>query len=118
MLQKNLDLLHGPVFPALTRLALPIMGTSFVQMAYNMTDMLWIGRLGSDAVAAVGASGMYMWLAGGVAVMPRMGGQVKTGHAMGADRPGKPPSMPARLFRWESWPDFSTESSPCFFPDR
>ena len=40
MLQKNLDLLHGPVFPALTRLALPIMGTSFVQMAYNMTDML------------------------------------------------------------------------------
>lgn len=89
MLQKNLDLLHGPVLPALTRLALPIMGTSFVQMAYNMTDMLWIGRLGSDAVAAVGASGMYMWLAGGVAVMPRMGGQVKTGHAMGAGQTGE-----------------------------
>jgi putative MATE family efflux protein len=43
------------------------MGTQFMQMLYNMTDMFWLGRLSSDAVAASGASGMYMWL--GVAPM-------------------------------------------------
>ena len=83
-MKQNLDLLHGPIFPSLTKLALPIMATSFVQMAYNMTDMIWIGRIGSGAVAAVGASGMYMWLSNGIATMPKMGGQVKTGHAIGA----------------------------------
>ena len=45
---------------ALTKLALPIMATSLIQMAYNMIDMIWIGRLGSSAVASVGAAGMYM----------------------------------------------------------
>lgn len=83
-MKRNLDLLHGPIFPSLTKLALPIMATSFVQMAYNMTDMIWIGRIGSGAVAAVGASGMYMWLANGIATMPKMGGQVKTGYSIGA----------------------------------
>ena len=88
-MSKQVDLLHGPVFPALSKLALPIMATSFVQMAYNMTDMLWIGRLGSGAVTAVGASGMYMWLANGISTMPRIGGQVKTGHAIGAGENGR-----------------------------
>ena len=54
-MKKNIDMLHGPVLPALTKLALPIMATSLIQMAYNLTDMIWIGRLGSNAVAAVGA---------------------------------------------------------------
>ena len=62
-MQKNVDLLNGPVLPSLTRLAIPIMATSLIQMAYNLTDMIWIGRISSDAVAAVGAAGMYMWLA-------------------------------------------------------
>ena len=52
-MKKNIDMLHGPVLPALTKLALPIMATSLIQMAYNLTDMIWIGRLGSNAVAAV-----------------------------------------------------------------
>ena len=61
----------GIDFPSLTKLALPIMATSLVQMAYNMTDMIWIGRISSDAVAAVGAAGMYMWLANGLATLAK-----------------------------------------------
>ena len=45
-MQKHIDLLHGPVLSSLTRLAIPIMATSLIQMAYNLTDMIWIGRLG------------------------------------------------------------------------
>ncbi len=85
-MQKNVDLLNGPVLPSLTRLAIPIMATSLIQMAYNLTDMIWIGRIGSNAVAAVGAAGMFMWLSNGLASLPKMGGQVHAGYSLGAGR--------------------------------
>lgn len=59
-MQKNIDMLNGPVLKSLTKLAIPIMATSLIQMAYNLTDMIWIGRIGSNAVASVGAAGMFM----------------------------------------------------------
>lgn len=83
-MKQRLNLLEGPIASTLAKLAFPIMGTSLIQMAYNLTDMIWIGRVSSNAVAAVGAAGMYMWLANGLATIPRMGGQVKTAHALGA----------------------------------
>lgn len=83
-MKQQIDLLEGPILPSLTKLAIPIMATSLVQMAYNMIDMIWIGRISSDAVAAVGAAGMYMWLSNGLATLAKMGGQVKVGHALGA----------------------------------
>lgn len=82
-MKKNIDLLNGNIVKSLTELALPIMATSLVQTAYNLTDMAWIGMVGSDAVAAVGAAAMYTWLSSGVVTMARMGGQVKAAHAYG-----------------------------------
>ena len=81
---KQVDLLNEPILPALARLAVPIMATSLVQMAYNLTDMAWIGRLGSGAVTAVGTAGMYSWLSQGIAILAKTGGQVKVAHALGA----------------------------------
>lgn len=83
LVKKNIDLLNGNILASLTELALPIMATSLVQTAYNLTDMAWIGMVGSDAVAAVGAAAMYTWLSSGVATLARMGGQVKSAHAYG-----------------------------------
>lgn len=83
-MSKRIDLLKGSIFKSLTALAMPIMATSLIQMAYNMTDMLWIGNLSSNAVAAVGSAGMYVWLSQGFTTLSRMGGQVKVGHAYGA----------------------------------
>lgn len=85
-MSKNINLLEGDILPSLTKLAFPIMATSLVQMAYNMTDMIWIGRISSNAVAAVGAAGMYMWFANGIATLSRIGGQVKVGHSIGEGR--------------------------------
>lgn len=82
--EKQIDLLHGSIPVSLTTLALPIMATAMVQMAYNLTDMAWIGILGSDSVAAVGAAGMFTWFASGVGVIAKMGGQVTVAHALGA----------------------------------
>ncbi len=61
------------------------MMTSMLQMAYNLTDMAWIGRLGSNAVTAVGSAGMYLWLSSGIVTLARMGGQVKVAHSLGGN---------------------------------
>lgn len=85
-MRKSIDLLEGPILPSMAGLALPIMGTSLMQMAYNLTDMIWIGRISSNAVAAVGAAGMYLWLSSGFSTLSRVGGQVLTGQSLGAGR--------------------------------
>lgn len=83
-MKEKINLLEGSIAGSLAKLALPIMGTSLIQMAYNLTDMIWIGRISSNAVAAVGAAGMYMWLSSGFAILARMGGQVLMGQSLGA----------------------------------
>lgn len=77
------DITEGNVFKALFRLALPIMGTSFVQMAYNMTDMLWVGRIGSRAVAAVGTAGFFTWLGVAFILISRVGAEVGVAQSVG-----------------------------------
>ena len=77
------DLLRGSILKALVAMSLPIMATSLLQMAYNMTDMIWIGRVGSNSVAAVGAAGMFVNLANGLSAFLRVGGQVNVAHAYG-----------------------------------
>ena len=55
-MQGTKNLTEGVISRQLFNLAMPIMGTSFIQMAYSITDMAWVGRLGSEAVAAIGRS--------------------------------------------------------------
>ena len=87
MYEKNqsIDLLHGPIFKSLSLLAIPIMATYFIQMAYNLVDMLWIGYLGSGAVASIGVSGNFMYLANGLVNMPKIGSQALVGQSLGAN---------------------------------
>ena len=80
------DLLKGNILRALVAMALPIMATSLLQMAYNMTDMIWIGRVGSNSVAAVGAAGMFVNLSMGITAFLRVGGQVNVAHSFGAGK--------------------------------
>lgn len=85
-MKTRINLLEGKILPALSTLALPIMATSLIQMAYNLIDMIWIGKIGASAVASVGAAGMFMWLSNGLATLAKMGGQIKVGHALGAQK--------------------------------
>ena len=85
-MKTRINLLEGNILPALSALALPIMATSLIQMAYTLIDMIWIGKIGASAVASVGAAGMFMWLSNGLATLAKMGGQIKVGHALGAQK--------------------------------
>lgn len=83
MISGAKDLTQGPILRQLYNLAIPIMGTSFVQMAYNLTDMAWVGRLGSESVAAVGSVGILTWMASSIALLNKVGSEVSVGHSVG-----------------------------------
>ena len=82
-MKQSYNLTEGKVVQALFRVALPIMGTSLVQLAYNLTDMIWVGRIGARAVAAVGTAGFFTWLAMAFILIPRTGAQVGVAQAIG-----------------------------------
>ncbi|MFQ9473568.1 MAG: MATE family efflux transporter [Oscillospiraceae bacterium] len=97
---KEQNLREGSIFLGLSRLALPIMLTSFIQMAYNLVDMIWIGRIGSGAMAAVGAAGIYLW----IFRQPHLGGpdepaEIRVAHAIGAGEEEKAKSYATAAFQ-------------------
>ena len=77
------NLTKGPILKTLTKLAIPIMASSFLGTLYNITDMAWIGLLGAKAVAGVGVGGMFTWLSQGLVSLARMGGQVQVAQHIG-----------------------------------
>lgn len=79
------NLTTGNIESTLTRLAVPIMGTSFVQTAYNLTDMFWVGKMGSDAVAAVGTAGFFMWFAFSLILLSKVGAEVFVAQHLGRE---------------------------------
>jgi putative MATE family efflux protein len=80
---KTNYLTEGSIVRAMFKLALPIMGTSFIQVAYNMTDMIWVGRVGSRAVASVGTAGFFMWMAMAFILIPKIGAEVGVAQSVG-----------------------------------
>lgn len=98
-MSKQVNLLEGSILGKLSVLALPIMMTAFVQMAYNLVDMVWIGQLGSNAVAAVGAAGTYLWIADSCTSVAKTGGQIKVAHSIGEGNPKKAKQFGASAFQ-------------------
>ena len=85
MAQQGIRILtEGKIFEQLIRLAMPIMATGFLQMAYTLTDMAWLGRLGSEEMAAVGAMGIIIWFLSSIALLTKVGAEISIAHSIGA----------------------------------
>lgn len=56
MNENHKKLTEGPIITSLFSLAWPIIIASFLQVAYQLTDSFWVGRLGEKAIAAVAIS--------------------------------------------------------------
>lgn len=80
---KQLDLLNGKILPTMIRLAAPLMATAFIQMFYTLTDMAWIGRISTEAVAAAGVVGFLLWIASSLAFIPDIGLSILTAQYYG-----------------------------------
>ncbi len=83
-MQGTRNLTEGPVMRQLFRLSMPIMATSFIQMAYTLTDMAWVGRIGSEALAAIGAVGILTWMSASFSLLSKVGSEVSVGQSIGA----------------------------------
>lgn len=81
---QTTDLTQGSIFRSLWTMAVPLISASFIQMAYSMTDMLWLGHLGSDAVAAAGAAGFFTWLCNALSFMTKIGSEITVSQSIGA----------------------------------
>lgn len=82
-MQKKIDLTEGNILKTLTRLALPIMGSSFIQMAYNLFDMKFVGGISYGAVTAVGTATFFMMLSQGLIMLCRVGAEVHVAQSLG-----------------------------------
>lgn len=82
-MKTAVNLTEGSIAGKLINLSLPIMGTSFVQMAYTFVDMICIGRLGTKEVAAVGTAGFFIWFANALIYISKQGVQVNVAQCVG-----------------------------------
>ena len=88
-MKKIYNVTEGPILKKMLLLALPILLTTLSQIAYNLTDIFWIGRVDSigmdqtNAVAAVGTVSYLTWFAFGFILIAKIGTSVKVSHAVG-----------------------------------
>lgn len=76
---------YSAVGKKLLKLAFPIIGSYLLHMTYNLTDMIWVGYLGSGAVAAVGSAGFFLQLGWAMVSIVTVGANIKIAHSVGAE---------------------------------
>lgn len=55
-MNRTKSLTEGPILNTIITLAIPIIFANILQTAYQLTDTFWVGRLGTEAIAAVSIS--------------------------------------------------------------
>ncbi len=55
------DSTRGPLVRALLRLAVPIVIMQSCHTAFHLVNVMWVGRLGADATAAITTSFFFLW---------------------------------------------------------
>lgn len=71
---------------SLLSIAIPIILSSCLQITYDITDMFWVGKLGSGEVAAVGTAGFYIKLGWSLVSVITIGTMVSVSHSIGAGK--------------------------------
>ncbi|CAM3675598.1 MATE family efflux transporter [Erysipelothrix urinaevulpis] len=59
-MKHSIDMLNDDIKKVLITLAWPIVLSNLIQTALGLVDMIWIGKLGSYAVTAIGTAGFYI----------------------------------------------------------
>ncbi len=63
MRKTLIPLTQNEITPTLLKLTIPIIATNFIQTTYGLVDMMWVGKLGSGPVAAIGTASFFVNLA-------------------------------------------------------
>jgi putative MATE family efflux protein len=83
-MKGTFNLTEAPITTTLIKLSWPIIATNFIQTTYGLVDMIWVGKMGSDAVAAIGTASFFVNLAAALFSMVAIGSGVKVSHSIGS----------------------------------
>lgn len=83
MSTKGIDLTAGSILKKLIAIAAPVMAMQVFQMAYNLIDMFFLGRISDDAVAASGSAGMFLWLSVAFFIVGQLGAEIGVSQSTG-----------------------------------
>lgn len=84
---SRLDLTRGPLLGALVRLAAPVVVMQLCHTLYHWVDVMWVGRLGAAATAAVTTSFFAVWTAWALADLTGVAVAATVSRHVGAGRP-------------------------------
>lgn len=79
-------MLTGRIDKTLLKLAYPIILSNFVQMLFGLINIIWIGRLGSGAVSAIGTASFYVNLATAISTIVVIGTGIRVAQKIGANK--------------------------------
>ena len=83
---RNINMLEGPLLPAIIKYTIPIILTSAIQVLFNAADLVVVGQYcGSASVAAVGATSSLTTLIINLFIGLSVGGGVTVAHGIGCD---------------------------------
>jgi putative MATE family efflux protein len=91
-MKRVFNVTEGPILKKMLLLALPILLTTLSQIAYNLTDIFWIGRVDeigyveTYAVSAIGTVSYLTWFSFGFILIAKIGTSVKVSHAVGNNK--------------------------------
>lgn len=86
--KPDMDMCSGPLFRKILIFALPIMAMNILELLFNTADMVVVGRFsGSDALAAVGATGSLINLIVNLFMGLSVGTSVVVAQDYGAGQP-------------------------------
>ncbi len=84
-LKKSNNLTEGSIFKTLIALSVPIIFANILQTAYQLTDIFWVGRLGTNAVAAVSISFPIIFLVISLGVGLAIAGTILVSQSKGKE---------------------------------
>ena len=81
---RSVNVTDGALFKPLLILSAPIVLAQLLQVAYNLADTWWVGRLGPDAVAALGYAWAIIFLMVSIGIGITVAGTVLVAQHKGA----------------------------------
>jgi putative MATE family efflux protein len=88
-MRETYNLTQNEITPTLLKLTIPIIATNFIQTTYGLVDMMWVGKLGSGPVAAIGTASFFVNLAQAIFSMILVGSGIKVSQSMGSGKEDK-----------------------------
>ena len=81
------DSTRGPLLSALLRLAAPVVIMQACHTAFHLVNVMWVGRLGADATAAITTSFFSLWTLYAIADIAGVGTTATVARHIGAREP-------------------------------